>query len=90
MYANHLSNNWPEPTEALAGLDSVKLTHEILPLTIIDNSTLVLPSDVQRVLPNALVEATFHMEYSQYHTPDKLNACTEGNMTQIVVLRHGN
>jgi hypothetical protein len=84
------SASWPVPSKVLAELDSVKLSYKILPLNIIDNSIQVLPSDIQDVLHNALVEATFYMEYSQYHTSDKLNACTEGNMHQIIVLRRGN
>ena len=73
----------------LTGLDSVKLSHKILPLNVIDNGIQVLPSDIQDVFRNALVEATFYMEYCQYHTSDKLNARTEGNMCQIIVLRCG-
>ena len=78
------------PSEVLAELDSVKSSHKILPLNVIDNGIQVLPSDIQDMLRDALVEATFYMEYSQYHTSDKLNACTEGNMCQIIVLCRGN
>jgi hypothetical protein len=74
----------------LTELDSVKLSHKILPLNIIDNGIQVLPSDIQDMFRNTLVEATFYMEYSQYHTSEKLNAHTEGNMCQIIVLRCGN
>jgi hypothetical protein len=84
------SASWPVPSEVLTELDSVKLSHKILPLNVIDNGIQVLPSDIQDVFRNALVEATFYMEYSQYHTSDKLNAHTEGNKCQIIVLRCGN
>ena len=48
----------------------------------------VLPSDIENVLPDALVEVTFYMEYYQNHASDKFNAGrTEGNMTQIIILR---
>jgi hypothetical protein len=53
---------------------------------VIDNETQVLPSDIENVLPDALVEVTFYMEYYQNHTSDKFNARTEGNMTQIIIL----
>jgi hypothetical protein len=80
----------PVPSEVLAELDSVKSSHKILPLNVIDNSIQVLPFDIQDMLRNALVEAMFYMEYSQYHTSDKLNTRTEGDMHQIIVLCHGN
>jgi hypothetical protein len=89
-YAKNLTDNWPVPTEALTELDSVKSSHEVIPLNVIDNGIQVLPLDVQGVLRNALVEATFYMEYSKYHSSHKLNACTEGNMKQIIVLHHSN
>src|SRR5882724_6268221 len=53
-----LSDNWPVPNEALKELDSLKTTHEIVPLNVIDNKTQVLPSDIENVLSDALVEVT--------------------------------
>jgi len=82
----HLSDNWPVRNEALKELDSLKTTHEIVPLNVIDNETQVLPSDIENVLSDALVEVTFYMEYYQNHASDKFNARTEGNMTQIIIL----
>jgi hypothetical protein len=89
-YARNLTDNWPVPIEALTELESVKSSHKVIPLNVIDNGIQVLPLDVQGVLRNALVEATFYMEYSQYHSCHKLNACTKGNMKQITVLHRGN
>ena len=74
-------------TKALAELDSVKSSHKVIPLNVIDNGTQVLPLDV---LWNALVEATLYMEYTQYHSSNKPNACTEDNMKQIIVSHCGN
>jgi len=54
--------------EALKELDSLKTTHEIVPLNVIDNEMQALPSDIKNVLPDALVEVTFYMEYYQNHT----------------------
>jgi hypothetical protein len=51
----NLTNNWPVPTEVLTELKSIKSSHEVIPLNVIDNGIQVLPLDVQGVLRNALV-----------------------------------
>jgi len=74
------------PAEAFSQLETIKSTHKVIPLNVIENGHLVSPENVQNVLRNALVEVTFSIEYFQYHSDSMIHGKTMGNVQQIVVL----